>query len=229
MTGKKKEILHLIDEAKNHTKPVDKDIHIARRYLFLMLALLLAAVIAGFFKYFEIQNEYRDLISDSLKRAEQLEREKEFVAAKELYETVSQADSSSYEDIEKDLSRLDKKIQHRREVLAYRDKVQIKNLNLWRKFFELKVSGSIINTGKRPLNEIELTIYCLNEDERPVCEEKITAVSSDGKPLKRHQRRKFSFFRKYDEREFSLEINSVPESVREVQVIVTDIDFADTD
>jgi hypothetical protein len=58
------------------------------------------------------------------------------------------------------------------------------------------------------------TIYCIDEEERPVRETKCLPVSSNSKPLKRYERRKFA-----------VTIPNVPDSAKEVQVVVSGMDF----
>jgi cell division protein ZapA (FtsZ GTPase activity inhibitor) len=234
MTENKAKIFHLLKEAKNNKLPDDQEKRRSSRYFFLVLALLTVFVIVALFAYVGLQKDHQGLqqtinqrISDSLQRAEELEGEKKYAAAIEMYLWVLGIDPSHDYEIERAVKRLDDKIQHIREVRAYQGKIQIRDLAIRKDKFELKVSGNIVNKGKRPLDEIELTIYCLDEGQKPVCEERLTAVSSDGEPLSRYQKRTFSFLRTYDKREFALAIPTVPASVDEVQVIVTDIAFAD--
>jgi hypothetical protein len=234
MTENKAKIIHLLNEAKKNKLPDDKERRLSSRYFFLVLALLTVFVIVMLLAYVGLQKDHRGLqhtinqrVSDSLQRAEELEGEKKYAAAIEMFLSVLGIDPSHDDEIDTAVKRLDNKIQHIREVRAYQGKIQIRDLAIRKDKFELKVSGNIVNKGKRPLDEIELTIYCLDEGQKPVCEEKFTAISSDGKPLSRYQKRTFSFLRTYDKREFTLAIPAVPASVDEVQVIVTDIAFAD--
>jgi hypothetical protein len=228
MKEKKAEIHRLFDEAIENKRHEEKYSRLYRRSFFLLLALLLSVVIAGLYMYSELQKDYRNLLSNSLKRAEHLEEEKKFIAARELYLSVRENAGTPDEKIDRAIKRLDERIEHTKEVLAYQEKIHIKNLRFWRDKYEIKVSGNIVNAGKRNLNEIELTIYCLDAYDRPVCEETIKTVSSDGKPLRRYQKRTFSFLTNYSKREFSVDIPVVKKSVKGVQIVVSDIDFEDT-
>jgi hypothetical protein len=235
MTDNRQKIVRLMKEAKDRNIPDGKERRVNSRYLFLVLALFPAFVIVMLFVYMGLQKDHRGLqhavkqrAQDVLQRAEELEGEKKYFAAREMYLSVRGITDSHDEEIERAVKRVDDRIEHVREVQAYQGRIQIRDLSIRKDTYELKVSGNIINRGERPLNEIELTIYCLDEEQKPVCEEKLTAVSSDGKPLSRYQKRTFSFLRTYDKREFSLAIPAVPASVDEVQVVVTDIAFADS-
>jgi hypothetical protein len=103
---------------------------------------------------------------------------------------------------------------HVTEVIAYKDKLHIKSLRIRNTDNVLKISGYIQNTGKREVNDIILTIYFLDDDDLPIDTRYHTASSSDGSPLKRYQRRKFS-----------LSIEDAPDTAKEIQVIVSDIEF----
>lgn len=227
MKEKKAEIHRLFDEAIENKKTEEKESRLYRRLFVLVLVLLLAGVSAVLYLYKEQQRVYRSLLSDTLKRAELLEEEKRFIAARELYMSVRGMIGDPDEQIDRVITRLDKRIAHTQEVQAYRDKIQIKDLRFWRDRYEIKVTGKIVNAGKRNLNDIELTIYCLDAHDKPVCAETITTVSSDGKPLRRFQKRTFSFLTNYPKREFSVDIPVVEKSVKGVQVIVSDINFQD--
>jgi hypothetical protein len=229
MKEKKAEIYTLFDEAVKNKKTEERESRLYRRLFFLVLTLLLAGIIAGLYIYTEQRKDFRGVVSDSLKRAERLEEERKFIAAKELYLSVGGITGFADEDIERAIKRLDERIGHTKEVLAYRDKIHIKNLRFWRDKYEIKVTGNIVNAGKRNLNDIELSVYCLDAYDKPVCEETIRTVSSDGKPLRRFQKRTFSFLTNYPKREFSVDIPVVEKSVKGVQIIVSDINFEDTD
>ena len=234
MTDKKAEIFNLFKEAEKHNTPVRKDSRISRLYFFLVLTLIPVVVVVAVLAYMELRKDHLGLqqtfnqkVLDIIQRAEELEGEKKYAAAIEMYLSVLGIDPSHDYEIERAVKRLDDKIQHIREVRAYQGKIQIRDLAIRKDKFELKVSGNIVNKGKRPLHEIELTIYCLDEGQKPICEEKLSAVSSDGKPLSRNQKRPFSFLRTYDRKKFNQGIPAVPALVDKVQVIVTDIAFAD--
>ncbi len=229
MDEKKAEIYNLFDDATKNTTPEGKDRQIARRYFFILLALFIAVVIGALYMYVGLQKDYRSLLLDSYRRAEQLEEDKKFIASKEIYLSIQETAGISDDRTKRAIKRLDKKIDHSKEVLAYQDKIHIKDLDFWRDKYEIKISGNIVNAGKRNLNAIELTVFCLDANDKPVCEESIKTVSSDDKPLKRYQKRPFSFLTTDDKREFSVDIPVVLKSVKGVQVIVTDIDFEDSD
>lgn len=234
MTENKDKIVQLLREAKHRESPVTKDERISRRYFFLVLALIPIILIGAVFAYMRLLNDHHELkqsfnkiISDTLQRATELDEEKKYVAAKELYISAKGIKNSYDAEIEAALNKLDDKIQHMEEVKAYKNKLEIRDIMIRKEQYELKVSGKIVNKGNRPVNEIELTIYCLDSTHKPVCDEKITAVSSDGKPLSRYQRRAFSFLRTYDKREFTLAIPAIPASIDDIEIVINDIAFAD--
>jgi hypothetical protein len=235
MTDNRQKIVRLIKEAKDSKTSDYRERRVNSRYLFVMLVLFPAFVTVMLFVYMGLQKDHRGLQHSVkqraevvLQRAEELEGEKRYFASREMYLSVRGITDAYDEEINRAVRRVDDRIEHIREVQAYKGRIQIRDLSIRKDTYELKVSGNIINRGKRPLNEIELTIYCVDEEQKPVCEEKLTAVSSDGKPLRRYQKRTFSFLRTYDKRGFSLAIPAVPASVDEVQVVVTDIAFADS-
>ncbi len=230
MTENKTKIIEILRSAK--PTPSD-DVQHKRKisiyfFLFPTILITIAIVVTGLYMYIELQKDYSSLLLDIYRRAEQLEEDKKFIASKEIYLSIQEIAKVSDDRTKRAINRLDKKIEHGKEVLAYQDKIHIKNLNFWRDKYEIKISGNIVNAGKRNLYTIELTVFCLDANDKPVCEETIKTVSSDGKPLKRYQKRTFSFLTTYDEREFSVDIPVVLKSVKGVQIIVTDIDFEDT-
>ncbi len=103
---------------------------------------------------------------------------------------------------------------HVTEVIAYKDKLNIKSLRIRNTDNVLKISGYIQNTGKRDVNDLILTIYFLDDNDLPIDTRYHTASSSDGSSLKQYQRRKFS-----------LSIEDAPDTAKEIQVIISDIEF----
>jgi hypothetical protein len=234
MTDNKEKIINLITEAKKNNTPVKKERRISLRYLFLILTLFTVIVVVMILAYIRLQDDHRGFLQsfnqkavDILQRAEELEGEKKYVAAKEMYLSVRGIEGSHDKVIERAEIRLAEKIHHIKEVMAYSGNIQIRNIAIRKDTYELKVSGNIVNKGKRPFHKIELTIYCLDKRQRHICEENLSAVSSDGKPLSRNQKRPFIFIRSYDPKEYSQAIAAIPALVDKVQVIVTDIAFAD--
>ena len=76
--------------------------------------------------------------------------------------------------------------------------------------------GEIKNNSKYSMGDIGLTVYGLNESNYPVYEKDIMTVSTDGKPLTWHIRRKFSAV-----------LSDAPYTVKEIVVIVNSVDIAD--
>jgi hypothetical protein len=85
------------------------------------------------------------------------------------------------------------------EVSAYLSKVVIKNVKVGKSVLnETGVFGEINNTGDRILNEVEITIYCLDQNGKPVFEKTYHPVlvsefsaSDANKPLKTGYSRQF--------------------------------------
>jgi len=76
--------------------------------------------------------------------------------------------------------------------------------------------GEIKNNSQHSMGYIGLTVYGLNESNYPVYEKDIMTVSSDGKPLTWHHRRKFSAV-----------LSDAPYTVKDIVVIVNSVDIAD--
>ncbi|MEJ2697982.1 MAG: FxLYD domain-containing protein [Candidatus Sulfobium sp.] len=103
-----------------------------------------------------------------------------------------------------------------KEIQAYADKLRIANVRVSNMNHEVRVSGKITNTGSREIEDIELTLFCLDKRDKPVCEQHHIASSPDYEPLKRYQNRRFRVM-----------MGNVPSESKEIEVIVTDIEFAD--
>ena len=91
MTENKAKIIDLLNEAKKYKIPDDKERRLSHRYLFLVLTLFAVFVIVMLLAYVRLQKDHRGLqqtlhqkVSHSLQRAEELEGEKKYVAAKEM-------------------------------------------------------------------------------------------------------------------------------------------------
>jgi hypothetical protein len=102
------------------------------------------------------------------------------------------------------------------EVSAYIDRLELGGVRVTNINHEIKVSGRITNTGHREIDDIVLTVYCLDDNDRPVCKQQHIASSPDAEPLKKHQNRRFK-----------LVIEDVPPESKEIQVTVSNMDFAD--
>jgi hypothetical protein len=103
-----------------------------------------------------------------------------------------------------------------KQVQAYADKLRIANVRVSNMNHEVRVSGKITNTGSREIDDIELTLFCLDKHDKPVCEQHHIASSPDYEPLKRYQNRRFR-----------VTMGNVPRESKEIEVIVTNIEFAD--
>jgi hypothetical protein len=101
------------------------------------------------------------------------------------------------------------------EKRIYAERLQIRNLRLKKtKGGAIEVSGTVLNAGNREVNDIVLVLYCLDAGDRPVCEEKITVSAADNVPLLKNRRRRFR-----------AQIESAPEETKEIQPVVTDMEF----
>lgn len=101
-----------------------------------------------------------------------------------------------------------------KSIGAYRDNLPIKNLCVINSGDHIKLSGYIENRGVRAVNDIDISVYCIDRNDLPVYVQIFTVQSSDGNPLTQYQRRKFS-----------VTIVDPPPSSKNSQVIVSDIAF----
>jgi hypothetical protein len=188
-----------------------------RRFIIILIAIVIVFSAAGFNIYHDrlIQEALKQKIDKALARAVQLESEKEYVAAREMYMTILVLDDTTAGISEK-VGALKRRIALRKEARAYFDKLKISDIRLVHTNGDLRLFGSIANAGNRHVKDIELTIYCLDEEDRPVCQQHHVTTSSDGKPLKKNELRRFV-----------ATIPDISNSAKEVQVIISDIDFAD--
>lgn len=222
MTEKKKEIVTLLKEAVNPEKSVHAEKRVNPRNIYIPLLLLfIIATAVSLYSYFDVKKKMDGLRSDmkqkitnSLDRAKQLEDEKKYHASKELYLSVLGLDNAADATINERIKALDRKIIRDKEVLAYTDRLELKDIRISNFHNELKVSGTIINRGSREVNDIALTLFCLDTDDRMVCEKEYISVSPDGYPLRKYQRRRFS-----------ITIDNAPDEAKGVQIIVSDIEF----
>jgi hypothetical protein len=109
-----------------------------------------------------------------------------------------------------------KKTEILKEVQAYAEKLRIANVRVSNMNHEVRLSGKITNTGSREIDDIELTLFCLDKHDKPVCEQHHVASSPDYEPLKRYQNRRFR-----------VTMGNVPRESKEIEVIVSNIEFAD--
>jgi len=166
--------------------------------------------------------ETKKKINEAMTQAKQLEKEKKLYAAKEKYQEVLELDSKAVEASEK-IKHLDKEIKSFKEKQAYIDKVKITRLEVAKAVLRgLGVFGEIKNLGNRSLKEVEITIYFLDKNGKPIFEETYHPVlvteysfGDRNKPLKPNYTRKFGY-----------STDDVPSDwAKKVQAKITDIEF----
>lgn len=135
-------------------------------------------------------------VSEVLKQAEQLEKQKKLYAAKDKYHKALELDAKAVEAFAK-VKELDKKIKSFEEERVYYVKnIKAKNVRLGESTLgKVCVFGEIKNLGTLTLREVEITIYCLDKNGKPVFEKVRHVVSeslfrNDG-PLRPNYGRKF--------------------------------------
>ena len=167
-----------------------------------------------------------------MSQAKQLEEEKNFTKAKEIYEQVIELNSTSFKAIEaaEKIKELEEEIEIFIEKQAYMDKIEVRNVKVdmgETMFLEKKIGvfGEIKNRGDRTLNKVEITIYCLDKNGNPVFEKTFHPVlvskylySSDAnESLRPNYSRKFGY-----------SIDDAPSDwSKKVRVEVTDIKFSE--
>lgn len=166
--------------------------------------------------------EIKEKIDETMKQAEQLEKEKKLYAAKEKYQEVLELDSKSVEASQK-IKDMDKEIEGFKEKQAYIDKVEIRDVHIGKSVLdEMGVFGEIKNLGDRTLTKVQITIYCLDKNGKAVFEKTYHPVLiseyslfGDNKPLKPN----------YSEK-FGVKLDDAPSDwANKVRVKVTDIEF----
>jgi hypothetical protein len=166
--------------------------------------------------------EIKKKVGEVMRQAKQLEKEKKLYAAKEKYQEVLELDSKVVEASEK-IKHLDAEIKNFSEKQAYIDKVKITKLEVAKAVLgELGVFGEIKNLGNRSLEEVEITIYFLDKDGKPIFEETHHPVlvskysfGDRNKPLKPNYTRKFGYG-----------TDDVPSDwAKKVRVKITDLEF----
>lgn len=180
--------------------------------------------------YFDWKTQER--INELMSQAKQLEEEKNFTKAKEIYEQVIELNSTSFKAIEaaEKIKELEEEIEIFIEKQAYMDKIEVRNVKVdmgETMFLEKKIGvfGEIKNRGDRTLNKVEITIYCLDKNGNPVFEKTFHPVlvskylySSDAnESLRPNYSRKFGY-----------SIDDAPSDwSKKVRVEVTDIKFSE--
>lgn len=110
------------------------------------------------------------------------------------------------------------------DEFSYYEKVIIKNIDIGKSILEeIGVFGEVKNIGNRTLNKVEITIYCLDNDGKPIFEKKYHPVLvteslfGDNEPLKSNYSRKFG-----------VKLDDAPSDwAQKVEIKVTDIGFED--
>jgi|GEM_PF-3297261 len=116
-------------------------------------------------------------------------------------------------ELQASLYERDAEISRLQDVHMYSAQMPIENLKISNRGGVLNVSGIIKNLGRRPVNDIVLLAFVVDENGTAISEFKHTAISPDGRPLYRWQQRRFRFEAQ------------APPGGKEVHVVITGIDF----
>jgi hypothetical protein len=166
--------------------------------------------------------EKKEKVDKAMNQAQKLEKEKKLYAAKEKYQEVLKLDSKAVEASEK-IEHLDVEIENFKEKQTYIGKIKITKLKVAKSFLGgLGVFGELKNLGNRSLKEVEITIYFLDKNGKPIFEEVhypvLVSEYSFGdinKPLKLNYTRKFGY-----------STNDVPSDwAKKVRAKITNIEF----
>ena len=103
---------------------------------------------------------------------------------------------------------------HINEVFAYSGKLSIKVLSIQKTDDDMLISGTITNSGARKIKDVELTVYCLDENDRPFLAHTYSAVSSDGKPIG-----------KQTDGVFRVSVPCILKDVKDFTLFISDIHF----
>lgn len=109
-----------------------------------------------------------------------------------------------------------------KEKTAYFEKILVRRVHIGESILdETGVFGEIKNTGDRTLSKVEITIYCLDRNGKPIFEKTYHPVLvsewsiTDNQPLKPNYSRKFG-----------VKLDDAPSDwARKVKVEVTDVEF----
>ncbi len=103
---------------------------------------------------------------------------------------------------------------HINEVFAYSGKLSVKVLGVQKTDEDMLISGTIANSGARKIKDIELTVYCLDENDRPFLAHTYAAISSDGKPIV-----------KQTDVAFRVSVPCILKDVKDFTIFISDIHF----
>lgn len=167
--------------------------------------------------------ERREKIAKTINQAEELEEGNKLFAAKEKYQEVLELDSKTVKAVKK-IEELDDSIRQFEEKQAYVEYIELRNIRVGKSVLnDQGVFGEVKNLGHRTLTEVEITIYCLDEDGNPIHELTYHPVLvsewsfRDNQPLKPNYTRKFG-----------CKLDDAPSDwAGEVLVKVSDIEFED--
>jgi len=170
-----------------------------------------------------LNQEMMEKIKELKTQAEALAEANDFGSAIDKYNSIlilggeNASFATERENIEKELIGIS-------EIHNYLSKVQITNIRVGKGVTgEKGVFGEIKNTGDRTLDEVEITIYCLDKEGIPVFDEDYHPVlvtefsfGNDNKPLKPNYSKKFGY--KMDD--------APSEWAGDVSVVVSNVEFS---
>lgn len=159
---------------------------------------------------------------DLVEQAANMEKNKKFNEARAKYQEAISWDKNNNTAREK-IGEIDKIIEKYKIKQAYFNKIEVRNIQLGNSILdEFGVFGEVKNNGDKTLNKVEITIYCLDKNDKVIFEKTYLPVlvseysfMSDNKPLRPNYSRRFG-----------CKLNDAPSDwSRKVRVEVTDVEF----
>jgi len=176
----------------------------------------------GWKVFFDWETEKK--IKEKTAEAEKLEKSKDYAGAKAAYDQIIQLDPK-HEEAGKKSKEMEEKIALQKIKDEYLPKVSVMNPHIGESFFgEKGVFGEIKNEGERILNMVEITIYFLDKESKPIYETTYQPVrvsefsfGDAASPLKPGYSRKFG-----------VKADDAPSAwAGKVSVKVTDLEFGE--
>lgn len=133
--------------------------------------------------------------------ATQLEKNNRYEEAKIKYHEALSLDKNN-KTIQEKISELDVKIEEYKSKKDYFDKIEVRDIQIdtGHIFSNINVLGEIKNNGDKTLKEVEITIYCLDENDKavyekiqyPILDSEYSSINVRA-PLKPNYSRKFDY------------------------------------